>query len=140
MPGNLLKTKKSAPYFRGNTQFPIYSKMCSLFPWQHEISYLFQINNENLQKSVGPASVLLLEDVNSLLRRPSHLKYQQSTPQNGRKNRQIWRYPASDFECSPLLCCRSLGIYAALVTVAVSFSIGGAHCRQYGGGGIPTKN
>jgi hypothetical protein len=24
LPGNLLKTKKCAPYFRGNTQFPIY--------------------------------------------------------------------------------------------------------------------
>jgi hypothetical protein len=94
--------------------------------WSQKIIFLF----ENLQKSVGPASVLLLEDVDSLLRRPSHLKYQQSTPQHGRKNRQIWRYPASDFECSPLLCCRSLGIYAALVTVAVSFSIGGAHCSS----------
>jgi hypothetical protein len=26
LPGNLLKTKKCAPYFRGNTQFPIYWK------------------------------------------------------------------------------------------------------------------
>jgi hypothetical protein len=24
LPGDLLKTKKCAPYFRGNTQFPIY--------------------------------------------------------------------------------------------------------------------
>jgi hypothetical protein len=24
LPGNLLNTKKCAPYFRGNTQFPIY--------------------------------------------------------------------------------------------------------------------
>jgi hypothetical protein len=24
LPGNLLKTKKCAPYFRGNTKFPIY--------------------------------------------------------------------------------------------------------------------
>jgi hypothetical protein len=27
-PGNLLKTKKCAPYFRGNTQFPIYFWIC----------------------------------------------------------------------------------------------------------------
>jgi hypothetical protein len=26
LPGNLLNTKKCAPYFRGNTQFPIYCK------------------------------------------------------------------------------------------------------------------
>jgi hypothetical protein len=24
LPGNFLKTKKCAPYFRGNTEFPIY--------------------------------------------------------------------------------------------------------------------
>jgi hypothetical protein len=32
LPGNLLKTKKCAPYFRGNTQFPIYSKLKILHP------------------------------------------------------------------------------------------------------------
>jgi hypothetical protein len=29
LPGNLLKTKKCAPYFRGNTQFPIYWNLTS---------------------------------------------------------------------------------------------------------------
>jgi hypothetical protein len=33
LPGNLLKTKKCAPYFRGNTQFPIYYKPFIVSDW-----------------------------------------------------------------------------------------------------------
>jgi hypothetical protein len=68
-------------------------KILSMFPdsstpivgvalkWLQKFYFLL----ENLQKSVVPASALLLEDVDSLLRRPSHLEYQQLTPQHGRK-------------------------------------------------------
>jgi hypothetical protein len=31
LPGSLLKTKKCAPYFRGNTQFPIYHSIFNRF-------------------------------------------------------------------------------------------------------------
>jgi hypothetical protein len=92
--------------------------------WWQKINFLL----ENLQKSVGPASAMLLEDVDSLLRRPFHLKYQQLTPQHGRKNRQLRRYPAT-VNVHLLICCRNLGIYAALVTVAVSFPTGSARCN-----------
>jgi hypothetical protein len=44
LPGNLLKTKKCAPYFRGNMQFPIY-----LF---FELFFNFQYLNKHILETV----------------------------------------------------------------------------------------